>query len=147
MATPSPTLPPVTGRFEYRPVTPEALVASRSKWDAVWMTPTDATLDGRRLVASVVDSWYPAHFIRAIRAHIGGRRPVEQPAPTTMVAATVAFTAPADAYDGIGVVLLANQVTAVAEGHFFERSEIWSVQGQLLATADLIRRNEHPEAE
>jgi hypothetical protein len=31
----------------------------------------------------------------------------------------------------------------VTEGHFFERHEVWSQTGGLLATADLLRRNEH----
>jgi hypothetical protein len=143
MPTPSPTLPPVTARFEYRPVTPDDLVASRPEWDAVWITPTDESLEGRRFVASAVDCWYPAHFMRAVRDHLGGDGPLEQPAPTTLTAATLTFTAPSSAYRDVRVALLANQLTAVAEGHFFERTEIWSMRGELLATAELIRRNEN----
>ena len=35
--------------------------------------------------------------------------------------------------------LLANQLVATAEGYCFERSEVWSDRGELLATAELIR--------
>jgi hypothetical protein len=145
MATPSPTLPPVTGRFEYRPVTPDDLAASRPGWDAVWVTPTDESLEGCRFVASALDCWYPAHFMRAVRDHLAGHGPLEQPAPTALAAATLTFTAPTSAYRDLRVALLANQLTGLAEGHFFERTEIWSVGGELLATADLVRRNERAE--
>ena len=146
MITPSPTLPPVTARFQYRPVTPDDLVASRPEWDAVWITPTDESLEGRRFVASALDCWYPAHFMRVIRDHLAGHGPLEQPAPTTLAAATLTFTAPTTAYRDLRVALLANQLTAVAEGHFFERTEIWSLRGELLASAELVRRNENGEA-
>jgi hypothetical protein len=143
MPTPSPTLPPVTARFEYRPVTPDDLLASYPQWDAVWITPTDESLEGRRFVASAVDCWYPAHFMRAVRDHLAGDGPLEQPAPTTLTAATLTFTAPSSAYRDVSVALLANRLTAVVEGHFFERAQIWSTRGELLATAELIRRNEN----
>ena len=145
MPTPSPTLPPVTARFEYRPITPDDLVGSRPEWDAVWITPTDESLEGRRFVASAVDCWYPAHFMRAVRDHLAGYGPLEQPAPTTLTAATLTFTAPSSAYRDVRVALLANRLTAVVEGHFFEQTQIWSQRGELLATAELIRRNRNGE--
>jgi hypothetical protein len=144
MATPSPTLPPVTGRFVYRPTADLDGPEPRPGWDVVWLTPTDPRLGGRALVASVIDSWYPAHFMRAVREHLRTGLPLEQPGPTVLVAASLSFTAPDPAYERARHLLLANQLTSTTGGHSFERSEVWSDGGALLATAELVRK--HPSA-
>jgi hypothetical protein len=41
--------------------------------------------------------------------------------------------------DAVGHALLANHLSATAEGYCFELSEVWSDRGELLATAELIR--------
>src|SRR5260370_28425854 len=56
MITPSPTLPPVTGRFEYRPTTDQDGRGPRPGWDVVWVTPPDHRLRGLALVASIIDA-------------------------------------------------------------------------------------------
>src|SRR5260370_5771147 len=56
MITPSPTLPPVTGRFEYRPTTDQDGRGPRPGWDVVWVTPTDHRLRGLALLASIIDA-------------------------------------------------------------------------------------------
>ena len=142
MATPSPTLPPVTGQFVYRPTTDLDTPEPRAGWDLVWLTPTDPGLRGRGLVASVIDSWYPAHFMRAVREYLRTGLPIEEPEPTVLVAASLSFTAADPAYERARHLLLATQLTSTAAGHVFERSEIWSDGGSLLATAELIRS--HP---
>ena len=140
MATPSSTLPPVTARFVYRPTTDLDGPDPRPGWEAVWLTPTDLHLGGRALVASAIDSWYPAHFMRSVREHLRTGLPLEQPAPTVLVAASLSFTAGAPAYERARHLLLASQLTSAAGRHFFERTEVWSDSGALLATAELIRR-------
>jgi hypothetical protein len=144
MATGSATLPPVTGRVLYRPTTDLDRPEPRPGWDVVWLTPTDPRLAGRALVASVIDSWYPAHFMRAVRQHLRTGSPLEQPGPTVLVAATLSFTAPDPAYERARHLLLANQLTSATGSHSFERSEVWSDSGVLLATAELVRN--HPSA-
>jgi NADPH:quinone reductase-like Zn-dependent oxidoreductase len=142
MATPSASLPPVTGRFVYRPTTDLDGPEPRPGWDVVWLTPTDPRLGGRGLVASVIDSWYPAHFMRAVREHLRTGLLLEQPGPTVLVAASLSFTAADAAYERAHHVLLANQLTSTTGGHSFERIEVWSDGGALLATAELVRK--HP---
>lgn len=144
MATPSPALPPVTGQFVYRPTTRVDGPEPKPEWDLVWVTPTDPGLRGRGLVASVIDSWYPAHFMRAVREHLRTGLPTEEPAPTVLVAASLSFTAADPAYERARHLLLATQLTSTAGGRVFERSEVWSDRGSLLATAELIRS--HPIA-
>jgi hypothetical protein len=144
MATPSVTLPPVTARFVYRPSSDLDGPEPRPGWDVVWLTPTDPRLGGRALVASVIDSWYPVNFMRAVREHLRTGLPLEQPGPTVLVAASLSFTAPDRAYERARHLLLANQLTSATGSHSFERSEVWSDGGVLLATAELVR--EHPSA-
>ena len=144
MATRSATLPPVTAQFVYRPTTDLGGPEPRPGWDVVWLTPTGPSLGGRALVASVIDSWYPAHVMRAVREHLRTGSDLEQPGPTVLVAARVTFTAPDPAYERARHLLLANQLSSTTGDHSFERSEVWSDDGVLLATAELVRR--HPSA-
>ncbi len=139
MITPSPTLPPVTGRFEYRPTTDQDGRGPRPGWDVVWVTPTDHRLRGLALVASIIDCWYPPSFMRSVGEHLRGREPLAQPAPTVLISASISFPADQAAYDHVGHALLANHLSATAEGYCFELSEVWSDRGELLATAELIR--------
>ena len=144
IATPSSTLPPVTARFVYRPTTDLDGPDPRPGWDVVWLTPTDPHLGGRALVASTIDSWYPAHFMRAVHEHLRTGEPLDQPESTVLLAASLSFTASDPAYERARHLLLASQLTSSAGGHFFERGEVWSDGGDLLATAELVRR--HPSA-
>jgi hypothetical protein len=139
MITPSPTLPPVTGQFEYRPTTGQDGHGPRPGWDVVWVTPTDHELRGHALVASIIDCWYPPSFTRLVREHLRGLKQLTQPRPTVLISASIAFPSDQAAYDRVRHALLANQLIATAEGYCFERSEVWSDRGELLATAELIR--------
>jgi hypothetical protein len=139
MITPSPTLPPITSQFEYRPTTDQDGRGPRPGWDVVWVTPTDHRLRGHALVASIIDCWYPPSFMRSVVEHLHGREPLAQPAPTVLISASISFPATQAAYDHVGHALLANHLSATADGYCFELSEVWSDRGELLATAELIR--------
>ncbi len=56
-----------------------------------------------------------------------------------LISASISFPADQAAYDHVGHALLANHLSATAEGYCFELSEVWSDRGELLATAELIR--------
>ncbi|HEX6392986.1 MAG TPA: hypothetical protein VFZ97_06060 [Acidimicrobiales bacterium] len=135
---PSPSVP-VTQHFEYRPTAEVDGSGPRDGWDVVWLTPLDHKLEGRRLVASMVDCWYPPSHMQAVRLHLREGEPLRQPSPTILTAATMTFTAADRDYDDISQALLASQVTASTGGWIFERHEIWSEAGVLLAVADLVR--------
>jgi hypothetical protein len=144
MITPSPTLPPVTAQFEYRPTADQHGRGPRPGWDVVWVTPTDPHLRGHALVASIIDCWYPPSFMRSVGEHLRGRKPLAQPAPTVLISASISFPADQAVYDHVRHALLANHLSAAAEGYCFERSEVWSDRGELLATAELIRASLDP---
>src|SRR5258708_33713953 len=84
---PSPTLPPVSGRFVYRPTGEPDGGGPRPGWDVGWVTPTDEKLQGRALVVSIIDSWYPPHLRRAIPEHPPPGLPPGEPRPTVLVPA------------------------------------------------------------
>ena len=142
MDTRSAELPPVTSQFVYRPTAEPDGRGPRPAWDVVWLTPTNARLHGRALVASIIDCWYPPSFMRSVREHLRTGQTLEQPKPTTLVAAGVSFTASHAAYKRAHHALLANQISSISDGNYFERSEVWSDRGELLATADLLRRDQ-----
>lgn len=142
MATPAPTSPPVTSQFVYHPTTEPDGSGPRAGWDVVWVTPTDPELTGRALIASIIDCWFPPNFMRAVREHLRSGQPLEQPRPTTLLAASLSFTAATATYARARNALLANELSAIADGRYFERSEVWSDQGELLATGELLRRDE-----
>jgi hypothetical protein len=137
---------PVTQHFEYRPTVEVDGPGPRDGWDVVWLTPLDHELDGRRLVASMIDCWYPPSHMQAVRQHLRSGEPLRQPSPTVLSAATVSFSASDPAYDDISHALLASQVTGTTGGWLFERHEIWSERGVLLAAADLVREISKSEA-
>lgn len=139
MKTPSPTLPPVAARFVYRPTGASDGSVPHPGWDQVWVTPTDPKLRGRALVASILDCWYPPSFMRSINASLRDRQPPYQPPPLVLIAAGVSFPADDQAYDSVRHALLANQLSGVADGYYFEHSQIVSDRGDLLATAQLVR--------
>jgi hypothetical protein len=141
MDTRSGDLPLVTSQFVYRPTVEPDGRGPRADWDVVWLTPTDSRLHGRTLVASIIDCWYPPSFMRSVREHLRTRQTLELPKPTTLAAASVSFTASHATYTRAHHALLANQISAITDGHYFERSEVWSDRGELLATADLLRRH------
>jgi hypothetical protein len=135
-------LPPVTSQFVYRPTAGPDGRGPRAAWDVVWLTPTDSRLHGRALVASIIDCWYPPSFMRSVREHLHAGQGLEQPKPTNLVAASVSFTASHATYRRAHHALLCNQISSISDGHYFERSEVWSDRGEMLAMADLLRRDQ-----
>jgi hypothetical protein len=139
MKTPSPTLPPVTSRFVYRPTGAANGSVPHPGWDQVWVTPTDPKLRGRALVASILDCWYPPSFLRSVNASLRDGQPLDQPPQLVLITASISFPADEQVYNSVRQALLANQLTGAADGYYFERSQIVSDRGELLATAELVR--------
>jgi hypothetical protein len=136
--------PPVTSQFTYRPVGPNDAPNERTPRDFVWLQARRVhNFSGRSLIASMLDCWYPAIYMRTVREFlIGNTAQLEDPAPTTLVSAHLTFTASSYAFDTRLEVLLATELVSASHGHYLERTEIWDGSGALLATADLIRRDE-----
>jgi hypothetical protein len=112
----------------------------------VWVTPTDPQLRGRALVASIIDCWFPPSFMRAVRGYLGNPQQLHEPTRTVLCAASVSFSASTSIYDLAHHAVLASQIVSTADGYYFERSEVWSDQGALLATAELLRREQERRA-
>src|SRR5438045_195662 len=83
----------------------------------------------RALGASLIDGWDPPSCRRSVREHLRTGQRLEQPKPTTLVAAGVSFTASHAAYKRAHHALLANQISSISDGNYFERSEVWSDRG------------------
>src|SRR5262249_45309959 len=136
---PSRPAPRVPGDSESRPPTAKEGRGPPPGGDVVGVPPPAPRLRGHALVASIIDCWYPPSFMRSVVEHLHGRKPLTQPAPTVLISASISFPATQAAYDHVGHALLANHLSAIAEGYCFELSEVWSDRGELLATAELIR--------
>jgi hypothetical protein len=143
MATPGTRLPPVTGRFHYRPATNPDGTSPQPGWDLVWVSRRAGQCSGQAETATILDCWYPATHMRVVREHLRGSRALmSQPQPTNLIGAHVVFTAPDAAYENLGSVLLGSRLTSVVDGYHFEQQEIWSERGDLLVGAQLVRRQE-----
>jgi hypothetical protein len=130
------TSPPVLGQFEYRPTTSKQGTSARPGWDLVWLGTQRQRTSGKTLIASMVDCWYPASYMRSVRGYLSGADlTLVDPPPTTLTGAHIAFTAQLQAYTGINYALLAGRVVAANEGHVVDQCEIWSERGQLLAVS------------
>jgi hypothetical protein len=140
--------PPVTGQFAYRPATNPDGTSPQPGWDLVWVSPRSGQYSGRQHIAKILDCWYPASYMRAVRQHLGRRQPfneLSEPAATNLLGAHVEFTSPDEAYTDLTNALLASRVKVSADGYQFEQQEIWSDRGDLLVDAQIIRRQERPQ--
>jgi hypothetical protein len=140
--------PPVTGQFAYRPATNPDGTSPQPGWDLVWVSPRSGQYSGRQHIAKILDCWYPASYMRAVRQHLGRRQPLNElsePAATNLLGAHVEFTSPDEAYTDLTNALLASRVKVSADGYQFEQQEIWSDRGDLLVDAQIIRRQERPQ--
>ncbi len=141
-------LPPVTGQFRYRPATNPDGTSLHPGWDLVWVSPRSGQYSGREHIAKILDCWYPASYMRAVRDHLGRMQPLNElsrPAATNLLGTHVEFTSPDEAYADISNALLASRVKASADGYHFEQQEIWSDRGDLLVDAQIVRRQERPQ--
>jgi hypothetical protein len=142
------SLPPVTGQFRYRPATNPDGTSPQPGWDLVWVSPRSGQYSGRDHIAKILDCWYPASYMRAVREHLGRMQPLNElsePAATNLLGAHVEFTSRDEAYTDLTDALLASRVKASADGYQFEQQEIWSDRGDLLVDAHLVRRQERPQ--
>jgi len=144
-----PGLPPVTGQFTYRPATNPDGTSPQPGWDLVWISPRSGQYSGREHTAKILDCWYPASYMRAVREHLGRAQPpseLRQPAATNLLGAHVEFTSPDEAYADLSNALLASRLKSSADGYQFEQQEIWSDRGDLLVEdLDSTLRAKHVE--
>ena len=142
LSSSSGSLPPVARQFVFRPTTEPDGSAPMPGWDAVWIEPVRRHAPGRAAVAAMIDSWYPPNHMRAVREFLqGGVTPLDEPPATTLLGGRVTFAAPEGSYDDVACALLVSRIAAIVDGHYFEDSEIWSSDGELLIKAELMRRN------
>jgi len=135
--------PPVMCQFSHRPVVALAGIEARPDWDVVWLSPKTQPWSGRADALNVLDCWYPPAYQQAARTFIQSpRAELVEPPQTNLIAVQALFPASPPAYEDLDFVLLANRLTASADGHLFEHSEVWSQQGHLLIQAQIVRRNE-----
>ena len=137
--------PPVTGQFTYRPTTNADGTSPQPGWDLVWVSPRSGQYSGRQHTAKILDCWYPASYMRAVRQHLTREQPLRelrQPAATNLLGAHIEFTCPDEAYADLNNTLLASRLKSTADGYQFEQQEIWSDRGDLLVDAQIVRRQE-----
>jgi hypothetical protein len=137
------TLPPVTSQFRYRPTTGLDGTEPRPGWDVFWVQPARRHAVGRAGAVGMIDCWYPPSHMRSVREYLRDPRgALTEPDAMNLVGVQVHFSAPDASYDNTNFALVANRISTVTDGHYFEQSEIWSEQGELLITAQLLRRNQ-----
>jgi hypothetical protein len=138
---PAETSPPVTGRFEYRPI-PPIRSSSSAAADLVWVRHRKP-VSGRSGVAEAIDCWYPALMMNAVNQFLRGDiSQLSEPPATNLLSVHTLFPSPDEAYRMDGHLLLASRLVAATEGHSFEETEVWSERGELLAVSQIVRREE-----
>jgi hypothetical protein len=143
-----PGAPPVTSQFTYRPATNPDGTSPRPGWDLVWVSPRHGPYSGHQQTAKILDCWYPASHMHAIRQHLGRQHPpgeLSQPAATNLLGAHLDFTSPEHAYTDLSIALLASRLKSTVDGYQFEQQQIWSDRGHLLVDAQIVRRQERPQ--
>jgi hypothetical protein len=111
----------------------------------VWISPRSGRFSGRQTAAKILDCWYPASYMLAVRQHLGLALPpsdLGQPAATNLLGAYVEFTSPDEAYADLGYALLASRLKSSFDGYQFEHQEVWSDLGDLLVDAQIVRRQQ-----
>jgi hypothetical protein len=142
MPTATPTLPPVTRHFNYRPAADADGTTAKPGWDLVWLEPRGDAARGAGDVMRMIDCWYPAHFMLAVRDHLrqgGTAETLQQPPPTRLTSAHLMFPSHVGAYKEVRHALLATRAIGETDGHHFEQAELWSENGELLIAASLAR--------
>jgi Thioesterase-like superfamily len=135
--------PPVASQFRYRPTTGLDGAGPRPGWDVFWVQPARRHAAGRAGVVGMIDCWYPPSYMRSVREYLRDpREALIEPRATNLMGVQVLFSAPDSSYQNTNFALVANSMSAGTDGHYFEHSEIWSEQGELLITAQLLRRNQ-----
>lgn len=133
--------PPVTSQFSYRPVVSSDGTSLFSDWDLVWIRPM--SFDALRYGATgVVDSWYPANFMRAVREFLQGETSfLHEPSATELLTLRATIADPKQSLAPDEHVLLASRLTSARSGQYDEYFEIWSESGSVLVAGRIIRRD------
>jgi hypothetical protein len=141
MTMPAWTSPPVTARFEYRPI-PALDPSSWEVADLVWVR-RHRPRSGRLGVAEAIDCWYPALGMHAVRQFLRGDISyLMEPPATNLLSVHTLFPGPDDAYGLHGHLLLAGRLIAATDGYSSEEIEVWSELGDLLAVSQILRREQ-----
>jgi hypothetical protein len=141
-----PPYPPVVHQFSYWPTGGPEGQFGRTDWDLVWVRPNKESTGGKIRTALVLDCWYPPNHMRTVRRNLVGEAPLIDPPPVDLLAVSLQFPAGSGDYDSQRSILLANRLEAIVDGYYFERAETWSETGQLLLTANVLRRTSDPTA-
>lgn len=116
-------LPPISRRFEYRPVTKESIFTGEDRAEVgCWLRLREPRPLDPVLLATVADALAPAVFPKATG-----------PVAATTIDLTVHFRTPADADPGDGWCLAMFRSTVGADGFVEEDGEVWSDSGRLVA--------------
>jgi hypothetical protein len=142
-----PPYPPVVEQFSYRPTGGTEGLFGKTSWDLVWVQPNKESNGGKIRTALVLDCWYPPNHMRSVRRHLVGEAPLIDPPPVDLLAVSLQFPAGTGDYDSQRSILLANRLEAIVDGYHVERAETWSETGQLLLTANVLRRTSEPTPE
>ncbi len=122
-AWPEGLLPPIARRFEYRPVTTEAMFAGEEKAEVgAWLRLREPRPVDPVLLATVADALAPAVFPKSA-----------VPVSATTIDLTVHFRSPADAEPDDGWCLASFRSTVAVDGFVEEDGEVWSPSGRLVA--------------
>lgn len=136
---------PVTHNFYFRPTGLANRPTPKPGWDVVWIEPRRDHARRKELVASIVDAWYPAHFLRVVHDYLGGdSNPLQDPPSSRLLGGRLLFTAPDGEYDHLDRVLFASRLDATVGGRHFEQAEIWSERRVLLAVVRIERLGTFP---
>lgn len=116
-------LPPISRRFEYRPVTKETIFSGEDRAEiGCWLRLREPAPLDPVLLALVADAAAPAVFPKAA-----------QPVAATTIDLTVHFRGAADEEPDDGWCLAMFRSTVAVDGFVEEDGEIWSPSGRLLA--------------
>ena len=136
---------PVTRNFHYRPTWLADRPTPKPGWDVVWIEWRREHARRRELVASIVDAWYPAHFLRTVHDYLSGdSKSLQDPPLSRLLGGRLIFTAPDDEYENLDRVLLVSRLDATVHGRHFEQAEIWSERRVLLAIVRIQRLGNLP---
>ena len=136
---------PVTRNFYYRPTWLADRPTPKPGWDVVWIERRRDHARRKGLVASIVDAWFPGHFLRVVHDYLGGdSKPLQDPPSSRLLGGRLAFTAPDDEYENLDRLLLVSRLDATVRGRHFEQAEIWSERRVLLAIVRIERLGTFP---
>jgi acyl-CoA thioesterase len=122
-AWPRESFPPISQRFEYRPVRSQAIFAGEDRAEVgTWLRLREPRRLDPVLLATIADAAVPAIFPKATA-----------PVAATTIDLTVHFRSAADTDPGDGWCLGMFASTVAVDGFVEEDGEIWSPDGRLLA--------------